>query len=121
MAKPTPAPWEAYDPCYGTCEWGAMPCTPNGCPENHPVGVRCVAGPPGIDGDIELENEADARLISAAPDLADQLRLDIVRFRNLALRLRDSGMLHTAEKVEAFAREAEAVLRRAVPEERIDG
>lgn len=74
--QPTPGPWYVYDPCYGTCPIGGMPCSPEGCMENHPVGERRVAGPEGAYGDdIELMRVEDARLIAAAPDLLDALQL----------------------------------------------
>jgi hypothetical protein len=64
----TPEPWEAYDPCFGTCPIGGMPCTPEGCFENHPVGEIAVSGPPTYDeGELLLLNPADARLIADAP------------------------------------------------------
>lgn len=70
MSTPTPGPWEVYDPCYGTCPIGGMPCTPEGCHESHPVGDRAVSGPLSADGGhIELMEVADAHLIAASPDL----------------------------------------------------
>lgn len=74
MKNHTPGPWSVYDPCYGACPVGAMPCTPDGCHENHPVGMRAVRGPSSSDGgDIEFMSEADASLVATAPDLLEML------------------------------------------------
>lgn len=65
--------WEAVDPCYGICPIGSMPCTPEGCPENHPVGRRVLVGPRALevdaDGCVEFESESETLLLAAAPQL----------------------------------------------------
>ena len=73
----TPGPW-AYDDTMDGCCWN-VGCTVNGCHESHPTGVFQIDGP---EWDPEAcdtyqsgctRNEADAALISAAPDLYEAL------------------------------------------------
>lgn len=66
----SPGPWsyeDTYDASCGSC------CTPDGCMENHRSGLYRIVGPDWYDYDTVYPdvvcNEADARLIAAAPDL----------------------------------------------------
>lgn len=71
----SPAPWsyeDTYDAACGSC------CTPDGCPENHRAGLYHIVGPDWYDYDTVYPdvvcNEADARLIAAAPDMYEALK-----------------------------------------------
>jgi hypothetical protein len=110
MAEWTPGPWK-WDVWKFNAGWRSTVLIREGQDQNHrPIlGVASAAC-------SWTPKEADACLISATPDLAAQLRLDIARFRDAARYAGHNGW-SVAEEFEAFAREAEAVLRRAVPED----
>lgn len=72
-ATEKPKEWKAIDPCYGACSSLSMPCTPEGCPENHPVGRRVLVGPRALevdsDGGVEFESEEETLVLAAAKKL----------------------------------------------------
>ncbi len=71
--KHTPGPWE-YEGVYdSSC---GHPCTEDGCHDSHFSGCWVVEGPEMGDwpGEHQYQNEADARLIAAAPELLSELK-----------------------------------------------
>jgi len=72
--KFTPGPWE-YDEIHDTsC---GRSCTQDGCHDSHPSGIYNIDGPSLGDwpnDTLVVQNEADAALIAAAPELYEVLK-----------------------------------------------
>jgi hypothetical protein len=63
------------------------------------------------------EQAANARLIAAAPAMAEQIAKDAARFRSFARFALDSGWSNLAAEFDGFAAEAERTLRDATGKE----
>lgn len=79
---PSPGPWSYEDTMDASC--GSSFCTPDGCMENHRAGLYRIVGPDWYDYDVVYPdvvcNEADARLLSAAPELYAALKLYVEHY-----------------------------------------